>query len=221
MESRPHNPRIALRFTKPLPRRGALRVMTSAEEPMKDLDPDDDDSCSMQPRDAGARDAVDDRRARWPPSAAPGLAARLSGGRYVPHRFARHALERVRRQQGRALPDGRAHLAFGPRRPRRGRRAENNEVRLADVQEGPLWDWMIGSGLTHDEIAMVQGAMEWSGGWQNLRDGKRSSPSRAVRCAADWRSPNAHFATARRSRSRWPPASCRTAASPSRRSRAP
>jgi hypothetical protein len=36
---------------------------------------------------------------------------------------------------------------------------ENNAVRLADVHEGPLHDWMVGSGLTEDEIAMVQGAM--------------------------------------------------------------
>ncbi len=43
---------------------------------------------------------------------------------------------------------------------------ENNQVRLVDVEEGPLWDWMVGSGLTVDEIAMVQGAMEWSGNWQ-------------------------------------------------------
>lgn len=44
---------------------------------------------------------------------------------------------------------------------------ENNQVRLADIQEGPLWDWMIGSGLTLDEIAMVQGAAEWNVGWQD------------------------------------------------------
>jgi hypothetical protein len=37
---------------------------------------------------------------------------------------------------------------------------ENNRVRLADVHAGPLHDWMLGSGLTRDEIAMVQGAME-------------------------------------------------------------
>lgn len=37
---------------------------------------------------------------------------------------------------------------------------EDNAVRLADVHDGPLHDWMLGSGLTRDEIAMVQGAME-------------------------------------------------------------
>ncbi|HEY5928530.1 MAG TPA: hypothetical protein VIV11_42880 [Kofleriaceae bacterium] len=38
--------------------------------------------------------------------------------------------------------------------------AENNKLRLADVTEGPLYDWMASSGLTIEEIAMVQGAME-------------------------------------------------------------
>ena len=38
--------------------------------------------------------------------------------------------------------------------------AENNKLRLADVKDGPLHDWMASSGLTIEEIAMVQGAME-------------------------------------------------------------
>jgi hypothetical protein len=38
--------------------------------------------------------------------------------------------------------------------------ARNNELRLADVHEGPLYDWMLHSGLTLDEIAMVQGALQ-------------------------------------------------------------
>ena len=42
---------------------------------------------------------------------------------------------------------------------------ENNQVRLADVHAGPLHDWMLGSGLTGDEIAMVQGAMELDTTW--------------------------------------------------------
>ncbi len=37
--------------------------------------------------------------------------------------------------------------------------AENNTVRLAEVHDGPLHDWMLGSGLTEAEIAMVQGAL--------------------------------------------------------------
>jgi hypothetical protein len=35
----------------------------------------------------------------------------------------------------------------------------NNRLRLADVHDGPLYDWMLSSGLTRDEIIMVQGAM--------------------------------------------------------------
>jgi hypothetical protein len=38
-------------------------------------------------------------------------------------------------------------------------RQEGNGVRLADVHTGPLHDWMLASGLTQEEIAMVQGAM--------------------------------------------------------------
>ena len=36
--------------------------------------------------------------------------------------------------------------------------ASNNALRLADVQDGPLAAWMAESGLTRDEIIMVQGA---------------------------------------------------------------
>jgi len=37
--------------------------------------------------------------------------------------------------------------------------AQANDLRLADVHAGPLYDWMMESGLTLPEIAMVQGAM--------------------------------------------------------------
>ena len=37
--------------------------------------------------------------------------------------------------------------------------AKNNELRLADVTEGPLMDWILDSGLTKDEVVMIQGAM--------------------------------------------------------------
>jgi hypothetical protein len=36
---------------------------------------------------------------------------------------------------------------------------EHNAVRLADVHAGPLYDWMLASGLTQEEVALVQGAM--------------------------------------------------------------
>lgn len=42
---------------------------------------------------------------------------------------------------------------------------EHNEVRLAEVTEGPLHDWMLGSGLTLDEIALIQGAADIDMAW--------------------------------------------------------
>ncbi len=45
---------------------------------------------------------------------------------------------------------------------------EGNAVRLADVHDGPLHDWILSSGLTQEEIALVQGAanidFEWMQG---------------------------------------------------------
>jgi hypothetical protein len=39
----------------------------------------------------------------------------------------------------------------------------NNRLQLADVHDGPLMAWMLDSGLTQEEIVMVQGVMniEW------------------------------------------------------------
>lgn len=42
---------------------------------------------------------------------------------------------------------------------------EHNAVRLAEVTDGPLHDWMVGSGLTPDEISLVQGAMDLDMTW--------------------------------------------------------
>ena len=42
---------------------------------------------------------------------------------------------------------------------------DNNAVRLADVHDGPLHDWMLSSGLTLDEINMVQGIARIDYGW--------------------------------------------------------
>lgn len=36
---------------------------------------------------------------------------------------------------------------------------ENNTLRLASVHSGPLFDWMLASGLTQEEVVLVQGAM--------------------------------------------------------------
>jgi hypothetical protein len=40
----------------------------------------------------------------------------------------------------------------------------NNKLRLADVEDGALHDWMMASGLTIEEIAMVQGVPEFNYG---------------------------------------------------------
>ncbi|MBA3465764.1 MAG: hypothetical protein H0T46_37890 [Deltaproteobacteria bacterium] len=45
---------------------------------------------------------------------------------------------------------------------------EANTVRLADVHSGPLHDWMLGSGLTQQEIALVQGVMNISMDWMEI-----------------------------------------------------
>lgn len=37
----------------------------------------------------------------------------------------------------------------------------NNRIKLADVTDGALMDWMLGSGLTRDEIIAIQGVMEY------------------------------------------------------------
>ncbi|MEO8703868.1 MAG: hypothetical protein ABI867_27705 [Kofleriaceae bacterium] len=37
----------------------------------------------------------------------------------------------------------------------------NNTLQLADVTEGPLWDWMLASGLTREEIIHIQGIMRF------------------------------------------------------------
>lgn len=42
---------------------------------------------------------------------------------------------------------------------------DNNIVRLADVRQGPLYDWMLASGLTLAEIDMVQGIAMIDYGW--------------------------------------------------------
>lgn len=38
--------------------------------------------------------------------------------------------------------------------------AEHNFIRLADVRQGPLMDWILTSGLTQDEIAAIQEPFE-------------------------------------------------------------
>jgi hypothetical protein len=45
---------------------------------------------------------------------------------------------------------------------------DNNTVRLADVREGPLFDWMLSSGLTLNEINLIQGAMNNDLSWMRF-----------------------------------------------------
>lgn len=47
---------------------------------------------------------------------------------------------------------------------------EANAVRLADVHAGPLHAWMLASGLTQEEISMVQGAMNISMDWMPVEE---------------------------------------------------
>lgn len=43
---------------------------------------------------------------------------------------------------------------------------DDNHVALRDIHDGPLEDWMLASGLTHEEIVLVQGiGYEGMGGW--------------------------------------------------------
>ncbi len=48
--------------------------------------------------------------------------------------------------------------------------SEANGVRLIDVKQGPLHDWMLSSGLTMDEINLVQGAMNISMDWMPIEE---------------------------------------------------
>jgi hypothetical protein len=58
---------------------------------------------------------------------------------------------------------------------------EANTVRLEDVHTGPLHDWMLGSGLTEEEISMVQGAMNISYEWMPAEDNHILEARAAVR----------------------------------------
>jgi hypothetical protein len=52
--------------------------------------------------------------------------------------------------------------------------AQNNKLRLADVKDGPLHDWMAQSGLTIEEIAMVQGAMDIDYSWMRVEESQET-----------------------------------------------
>ena len=80
----------------------------------------------------------------------------------------------------------------------------HNDLRLADVHDGPLYAWMLESGLTQEEIAMVQGAMtveemQWreQGGQLRLVDVNTNAVNvEAVQRASEWGQVKGHLATA-------------------------
>jgi len=55
--------------------------------------------------------------------------------------------------------------------------AVDNKKRLADVKDGPLFDWMAESGLTIEEIAMVQGAMDINYTWMQQQPNIELQPN--------------------------------------------
>ena len=50
----------------------------------------------------------------------------------------------------------------------------NNRLQLADVTEGPVFDWMLESGLTREEIVKIQGIPR--DGWEFL-PGREAAPT--------------------------------------------
>lgn len=57
----------------------------------------------------------------------------------------------------------------------------NNRLQLADVHDGPLLAWMLGSGLTQEEIVMVQGVMELDYGQLRLENAVLDEPGLIAR----------------------------------------
>jgi hypothetical protein len=82
----------------------------------------------------------------------------------------------------------------------------HNDLRLADVHDGPLYAWIVESGLTQEEIAMIQGAMtveemQWreQGGRLDLAAAvplNGTAWAEAVRLAGEWGQVKGHLATA-------------------------
>lgn len=59
--------------------------------------------------------------------------------------------------------------------------AERNDIRLADVRTGPLADWMATSGLTRDEIDLIQGiARPWEASSFQFESQQAAPDSRVV-----------------------------------------
>ncbi|HSN25568.1 MAG TPA: hypothetical protein VLT45_04760 [Kofleriaceae bacterium] len=84
----------------------------------------------------------------------------------------------------------------------------HNDLRLADVHEGPLYTWIVESGFTQEEIAMIQGAMtveemQWreQGGRLQVANAQQLQSlnainADAVKRANEWGQVKGHLATA-------------------------
>ena len=89
---------------------------------------------------------------------------------------------------------------------------KHNDLRLADVHDGPLHAWIVESGLTQEEVEMVQGAMtveemQWVEQGQKLQ----LVNADAVKKAGEWGQVKGHLATAEVALKNATPASLATA----------
>lgn len=73
----------------------------------------------------------------------------------------------------------------------------HNDLRLADVHDGPIYAWIVESGLTQEEVAMIQGAMNFvDGQWREPRQGLRLVSAEELKRADEWGQVKGHLATA-------------------------
>jgi hypothetical protein len=54
--------------------------------------------------------------------------------------------------------------------------ADNNQVRVMDVKDGALVDWVLGSGLTQEEAALIQPSYDWREPEEPVEPKKPPSP---------------------------------------------
>ena len=73
----------------------------------------------------------------------------------------------------------------------------HNDLRLADVHDGPLYAWIVESGLTQEEIAMVQGVMtaEDLRGIEGANGQIVFIQNDVVKLASEWGQVRGHLAT--------------------------
>jgi hypothetical protein len=73
----------------------------------------------------------------------------------------------------------------------------HNDLRLADVHDGPLYAWMMESGLSQDEVTLIQGAMTVEE-MRMIQDHQelRFANGDAVKRANEWGQVKGHLTTA-------------------------